>query len=85
MQTFGVMYTRFGVFAADVRSPGSAVSATSLVLQAGVSMIEWKYTNGLWRVAYMSVLVGTIVGSFAPIAGCRQVFGCVAEFPMSSM
>ena len=31
-------------------------------------MIEWKYTNGSWRVAYMSVLVGMSVGSVAPIA-----------------
>ena len=46
-------------------------------------MIEWKYTNGSCRVAYMSVLVGMSVESTSPIFGCRHVFGCVGEFAMS--
>ena len=62
----------------------STSSPTTFVAHAGESMIEWKYTHGSCRVAYMSVLVATIVESTAPIAGCRHVFGCVAEFPMSS-
>src|SRR3954468_24612410 len=38
LRTVGGMNDRFGVFAADVRSPGSTVSATFLVLQVGESM-----------------------------------------------
>ena len=35
-------------------------------------MIEWKYTNGLWRVAYMSEAVADWVLSGPLIAGCAQ-------------
>ena len=62
----------------------SASSPTTSVLHAGASITEWKYTHGSCRVAYMSVLVAKIVGSAAPIGGCRHVFGSVAEFAMSS-
>ena len=41
--------------------------STTFCLHAGESMIEWKYTNGSCRVAYMSPGLGTIVVSFAPI------------------
>ena len=54
LHTFGVMYDRFGVVAADCRSVESASNPTTSFAQIGESMIEWKYTHGSWRVAYMS-------------------------------
>ena len=39
------------------------------------SITEWKYTNGLWRVAYWSAGVACWVLSTAPIAGWAQVAG----------
>src|SRR6185503_10904886 len=62
-QRFGVMKLKFAVLFGLARSAGSRVSGTSLAAQDGVSMIEWKYTNGLWRAAYWSVAVAFCVPS----------------------
>ena len=78
------MYERFGVVAADARSGVSASRPTTFVAQIGESMMPWKYTQGSWRVAYMSPFLATSVESMAPSSGWRHVFASVAEFPMSS-
>ena len=70
---------KLGVDAAEPRSPGSRSSGTSPAMQAGPSMIEWKYTKGLWRMAYWSPCRALWVLSGEPTAGWRQVV------PMSSM
>jgi hypothetical protein len=49
-------------------------------------MIEWKYTNGSWRLAYMSVGVPASVWSGCPITGWPQVADSRAgSAPMSSL
>ncbi len=67
------------------RSPASSSKGTSLALQIGESMIEWKYTNGLWRAAYGSPTRAVCVSSWEFSAGWRQVRLSVVELPMSSM
>jgi hypothetical protein len=75
-----------GVLEEDARSAGSRSSGTSLALHAGVSVSEWKYTNGLCRVAYWSVALALWSLSGAPDAGWRHVAGLAGvELPMSSM
>src|SRR2546426_8211961 len=78
------MYARFGVLGIFPKSPASASRPTTFIAQLGSSITEWKYTKGSWRVAYMSPLRAINVGSPAPIAGCRHVFGSPAALPMSS-
>ena len=44
---FGVMNEKFGVVAALASAGARRVKSTTFCAHAGLSMIEWKYTNGL--------------------------------------
>src|SRR5258708_1570621 len=69
---FGVMYDRFGVVAAEDRSDVSPFRSTTCWAQdAGLSMMEWKYMNGSWRVAYWSPTLAFFVGCGGPRGGGR--------------
>ena len=48
------MKLKLAVVLTDCRSLIRLLRFTTWVAQSGESMIEWKYTNGLWRVAYWS-------------------------------
>ena len=61
------------------RSVRRAGRPTTRSAQAGESVIDRKYTNGLCRAAYWSPTFAFWVSSTAPRAGCRQ------GVPMSSM
>ena len=48
-------------------------SGTTLALHSAVlSMMEWKYMNGLCRVAYWSAASATTAWSVPPTVGCAQ-------------
>jgi hypothetical protein len=48
-------------------------SGTTLALHSAVlSMMEWKYMNGLCRVAYPSLASATAAPSVPPTVGCAQ-------------
>ncbi len=90
-QVLGVMKLKFAVVDTFCRSVVSLSRFTTLLPQSIESTIEWKYMNGLWRVAYESpagvVAFGAswvFVRSVVPRAGWPQVADSRAgSLPMS--
>ena len=81
------MNERFGVVEMLPRSLASLENGTTCESQYDwLSMIEWKYMNGSWRVAYWSAEVAPCVLSAAPTAGWPHVADSREESaPMPSM
>ena len=79
LHRFGTIIAKLGDVADDARSLVSRERSTSPAAHAGVSMIEWKYTKGLWRAAYWSPGRAFCVSSRELSAGWRHAV------PMSSM
>ena len=88
LQRSGVMKVKLAVLESLARSPGKFFSGTTFALhRASSSMIEWKYTNGLCRVAYWSLAAADWVVSCALGSGWAQAvpLSRAGSSPMSSM
>src|ERR1700749_4275141 len=90
-QVIGVMKLKSAVVSISRRSTESRLRFTTFFAHDGESMIEWKYINGLWRVAYESPrgtsalgACGLFVRSTSFNGGCPHVASSrVGSLPIS--